>query len=171
MLVEWSNREQQIEFIQTAPVIWDGMALDLSEIEDVSSFIEAMKEAVRQKAYKQEALIHLTVKVPAEYDEDFIHFIQKKEFEEQLTRQLNVDNVWVTSVELDFLEATNQQSLQKLYPNEWAAVLEKTKTIAEFNEMTENILEQIPSRYLNEMNTKEYRMEMIQKAIAKLHLK
>lgn len=147
------------------------MTLELSEIENVSDLIQAMQEAIAEKEYKQDVLINLIIKAKTDDDEDLIHFTQEKEFAEQLSKQLGVSNVWVASVELIVEEATDQQALQKMYPNEWDKVLRKAEKTTIFNELTERIFEQIPSRYLNQKNSKAYREQMIQKAIAKLHLK
>jgi hypothetical protein len=130
-----------------------------------------MQEAIAEKEYKQDVLINLIIKAKTDDDEDLIHFTQEKEFAEQLSKQLGVSNVWVASVELIVEEAADQQALQKMYPNEWDKVLRKAEKTTIFNELTERIFEQIPSRYLNQKNSKAYREQMIQKAIAKLHLK
>ena len=171
LFVEWTSREQRIDFISTAPIIWESVELDLAEIKNISDFIQALKERMTEKRYKQDVLINLTVKAQTDYDEDLIHFIQEKEFKEQLSRQLGFSNIWIVSVELIVEELQNHQTLQKMYPNEWETILQKTEDLAVFNELTERIFEQIPSKYLNQTNSKEYRSEMIQKAIAKLHLK
>lgn len=171
LFVEWTPREQHVQFIPTAPVIWESMTLELSEIENVSDFIQAMQGAIAEKEYKQDVLINLIIKAKTDDDEDLIHFTQEKEFAEQLSKQLGVSNVWVASVELIVEEAADQQALQKMYPNEWDKVLRKAEKTTIFNELTERIFEQIPSRYLNQKNSKAYREQMIQKAIAKLHLK
>lgn len=171
LFIEWTPREQHVQFIPTAPVIWESMTLELSEIENVSDFIQAMQEAIAEKEYKQDVLINLIIKAKTDDDEDLIHFTQEKEFAEQLSKQLGVSNVWVASVELIVEEAADQQALQKMYPNEWDKVLRKAEKTTIFNELTERIFEQIPSRYLNQKNSKAYREQMIQKAIAKLHLK
>jgi DNA repair exonuclease SbcCD nuclease subunit len=171
LFIEWTPREQHVQFIPTAPVIWESMTLELSEIENVSDLIQAMQEAIAEKEYKQDVLINLIIKAKTDDDEDLIHFTQEKEFAEQLSKQLGVSNVWVASVELIVEEAADQQALQKMYPNEWDKVLRKAEKTTIFNELTERIFEQIPSRYLNQTNSKAYREQMIQKAIAKLHLK
>lgn len=171
LFVEWTSREQRIEFISTAPIIWESVELNLAEIENISDFIQALKERMTEKTYKQDVLINLTVKAQTDYDEDLIYFIQEKEFKEQLSRQLGFSNIWIVSVELIVEELQNHQTLQKMYPNEWETILQKTEDLAIFNELTERIFEQIPAKYLNQTNSKEYRSEMIQKAIAKLHLK
>jgi len=171
LFVEWTTREQHVQFIPTAPVIWESMTLELSEIENVSDLFQAMQEAIAEKEYKQDVLINLIIKAKTDDDEDLIHFTQEKEFAEQLSKQLGVSNVWVASVELIVEEAADQQALQKMYPNEWDKVLRKAEKTTIFNELTERIFEQIPSRYLNQKNSKAYREQMIQKAIAKLHLK
>ena len=171
LLIEWSAREQKVQFFPTAPVIWDTLILDLSKNKHLSDFIQTLKEMLAEKAYKQDVLVHLLVKTQGDNDEDLIRVLQEKEFKEQLTKQLDFANIWIVSVELSVEEAPNRQSLQKMYPEEWEASLRKIDQYSTFNEWTENIFEQIPSKYLNQTHSKEYRLEMIQKALAKLHLK
>lgn len=171
LLVDWSPREYTVQFFQTAPVIWVSQTLDLSKIKHLSDFIQTLKEMIAQKNYKQDVLVHLLVKTSADSDENLIRVLQEKEFKEQLNKQLGFSNVWIVSVDLSVEEASNHQVLQKTYPEEWAASLQKIDQYGAFNELTENIFEQIPTKYLNQANSKEYRLEMIQKALAKLHLK
>ena len=171
LFVEWSPREHTVQFLPTAPVIWDSLTLDLSKIKHLSDFIQTLKENIAAKEYKQDVLVHLVVKTQVEDDQDLIRILQEKEFKEQLTQQLGFSNVWIVSVELTVEEAANHQALQQMYPEEWEASLRKIDQYGAFNELTENIFEQIPAKYLNQTNSQEYRLEMVQKALAKLHLK
>lgn len=171
LLVDWTPREHTVRFLSTAPVIWDSLTLNLSTIKHLSDFIQTLKEMIAEKEYKQDVLVHLVVKTKPDDDEDLIRVFQEKEFKEQLTQQLGFSNVWIASAELQVEETANHQSLQQTYPEEWEASLRKIDQYGAFNELTENIFEQIPLKYLNKTHSKEYRLEMIQKALAKLHLK
>ena len=171
LFVEWTPREQKIEFIGTAPVIWETIHLSLIDIENISEFLEALKNQITEIPYSQDVLIHLNVTADTDSEEELISFIQEKEFLEQLSRQLAFDQVWIASVDLVVQEVSNQQALEHIYPKEWEGMLDNLKKPGTFNVLTENIFSQIPSRYLNETNSEDYRKEMIQKAIAKLYLK
>lgn len=171
LLVEWTAREQEVKFVPTAPLIWESLTVDISEVQNVSELFANIREAISEKEYRQDVLIHLTLQANEDYNEKIVRFVQTLESSTQLTKQLNLPNIWVVAVEFMLEEVSDQQSLEKLYPKMWAQVLEKTTDAAVFEEMTEGILDQIPRKYLNETNEKEYRQAMIEKAIAKIHLK
>lgn len=171
LLVEWTPREQQVEFLSTAPVIWKTIDLDLLEIENMSEFLEALKDKIAKNPTKKDVLVHLKITADTESEEELISFIQEKEFLEQLSKHLGFDNVWIASMDLVIQEVSNQQALEKIYPDEWEAMLENLEKPTAFNAITENIFGQIPTRYLDQTNTSDYRQEMIQKAIAKLYLR
>src|SRR5699024_2704315 len=145
--------------------------LSLIDMENISEFLEALKNQITEIPYSQDVLIHLNVTADTDSEEELISFIQEKEFLEQLSRQLAFDQVWIASVDLVVQEVSNQQALEHIYPKEWEGMLDNLKKSGTFNVLTENIFSQIPSRYLNETNSEDYRKEMIQKAIAKLYLK
>lgn len=171
LFVEWTPREQKVEFIQTAPVIWETIGLSLSDIKNISEFLETLKDQISKNSHSQDVLVHLNITADTDSEEELISFIQEKEFLEQLSRQLGFDNVWIASVDLVMQEVSNQQALEHIYPEEWDLMLGKLEKPGAFNMITENIFSQIPTRYLNETNSEEYRKEIIQKAIAKLYLK
>ena len=171
LLVEWTAREQNVEFVPTAPLIWESLTVDISAVENVSELFAKIRNEMIEKDYQQDVLIHLTMRANEDYHEKIVQFVQTPEFSSQLTKQLNLSNIWVVAVEFILEEVLNNQSLEKLYPKMWTQVLEKTEDAAVFQEMTENIFDQIPNKYLNETNEKEYRQAMIEKAIAKIHLK
>src|SRR5699024_7035369 len=155
LLVDWTPREHTVQFLSTAPVIWGSLTLNLSTINHLSDFIQTLKEMIAEKEYKQDVLVHLVVKTKPDDDEDLIRVFQEKEFKEQLTQQLGFSNVWIASAELQVEETTNHQSLQQTYPEEWEASLRKIDQYGAFNELTENIFEQIPLKYLNKTHPKE----------------
>ena len=171
LFVEWTPREQKVEFIETAPVIWETIHLSLEAIENISEFLEALKDQIAEIPYSKDLLIHLKITADTNSEEKLISFIQEKEFLEQLSRQLAFDQVWIASVDLVVQEVSNQQALKNIYPKEWQEMIENLKTPSAFNSMTENIFSQIPSRYLNETNSEDYRKAMLQQAIAKLYLR
>lgn len=171
LLVEWEAQEERIEFIPTAPIIWERLIVSLAEIDTISLFIQKLQQLLVENQTPCHRLVHLIIEADDESEQDLIHFIQGRDFTRQMTEQVGLDNVWLGTYELIVKETTNQQALEQLYPDEWQAALEKVKAASEFSEITDNIFNQIPGRYLNQGNSKEYREEMIQKALAKIHLK
>ena len=171
LLVEWSTRGYQVEFISTAPLIWDGLTVELTQVQNISELFEAIRVEIADKNYQQDVLLHLTLRATADYNERIVKFVQRQEFGEQLSKQLKLDHIWFASVAFQLEESTDTQTLEKLYPEMWDKVLQQTKEADNFHEMTEQIFDQIPSKYLNQINDEAYRQEMIEKAIAKILLK
>lgn len=170
LLVEWTPRDHKITFVPTAPIIWDAFALDISAVQNVAELFEQIQKEIIAKEYKQDVLIHLTLSASEDYNEKIIHFVQDHEFNAQLTKQLNQANIWFASVEFILEKVSDRQALENLYPDTWQQVLEKTEDPTIFHELTEGIFDQIPSKYLNNTTEKDYRREMIDKAIAKVYL-
>lgn len=170
LLVEWSDHEKQIEFVPTAPIIWEEIKISLKEITSISLFIQTLQEKISTQKTAGGRLIHLVIEADAESEQNLIHFIQEPDFTQQLTEQIGLEDVWLATFELLVKETMDQQSLEQLYPEEWQKALAESHEATAFSEITENIFQQIPSRYLNQQNTEEYRAEMIQKALAKIHL-
>lgn len=171
LLVEWSERGEKIKFIPTAPIVWAKLTMDLSAIENITQLIERMHEKILEKNMTANQLIHLIVQVNKANNEELIQFIQTSEFSEQISNQLNLPNVWIARTEVIVDKALNQQSLGELYPKEWSSSVESAEKLSVFNEMTEEILNNIPRKYLTEINSVDYRRQMIEKAIAKIYLK
>lgn len=171
LLVEWTPRETKVEFVPTAPLIWDALSVELADVSNVSELFQAIQEKISEKDYRQDVLLHLTLKANEDYNERILAFIQRQEFSEQLAKQLKLEDVWFASVDFELAESDDTQTLEKLYPEMWEKVLEQTEEAETFHELTERIFDQIPSRYLNRENEPEYRLEMIEKAIAKILLK
>lgn len=171
LLVEWSERGEKISFIPTAPIIWGRLTINLLNIENIAQLIERMHEEIAENNMAANRLLHLIVQVNKEDNEELIQFIQSREFSQQLSNQMNLPNVWIARTEVFVDKALNQQSLGELYPNEWNKSLESAEESMVFNEMTEGILNNIPRKYLTEINSVDYRKRMIEKAIAKIYLK
>lgn len=171
LLVEWSNREQKINFIPTAPIIWESVEVDISSIQNVADLFETLRGEMKDLGAEHEVLVHLTLRSNEDYNEKLIQLIQEPNFNEQLTKQLKLPNTWIVSIDFFLEEVSNTQTLEKLYPEMWQQATEKALSSDAFTEMTEGIFNQIPSKYLNEINSNEYREKMVEKAIAKIHLK
>lgn len=171
LLVEWSNREQKINFIPTAPIIWESVEVDISSIQNVTDLFETLRGEMKDLGAEHEVLVHLTLRSNEDYNEKLIQLIQEPNFNEQLTKQLKLLNTWIVSIDFFLEEVSNTQTLEKLYPEMWQQATDKALSSDAFTEMTEGIFNQIPSKYLNEINSNEYREKMVEKAIAKIHLK
>ena len=171
LLVEWTPHEQEVQFIETAPIVWEQLEVHLQAIENIPALIQELKNKIQEKNYQTDTLVHLTIRASTDEDENLVHYIQQNDFLPQLTKQLGFPNVWLASMDFILDEVSDQKALEKLYPKEWEQALTKMKEPAAFQEVTEQVLEQIPSKYLNEVNSDTYRKEMIEKAIAKIHLK
>lgn len=171
LLVEWSERGEKIKFIATAPIIWEQLSIDLLDLENITQLIERMHEEIARKNIVSDCLIDLSIYVNKEDNEELVQFVQAREFSEQLSNQINLPNVWLARTEVFVEQAVNQQSLGELYPKEWADAVTRAEKSTVFNEMTEEILHNIPRKYLTEVNSEDYRKRMIEKAIAKIYLK
>lgn len=171
LLVEWSERGEKIEFIPTAPIIWAQLQIDLSGVENITQLIQRMHEKIEEKNISADALLYLMIQVNKEDNKELIHFVQTSEFSEELSKQINLPNVWIAQTEVKVNQALNQQSLGELYPKEWSQAVNNAEKLTVFNEMTEKILNNIPRKYLTETNSTDYRKQMIEKAIAKIYLK
>lgn len=171
LLIEWDNHTQQTHFIPTAPIIWQTAAVDISSIQNVAELFEALRGEMKTLSSQQEVLVHLTLRSNEDYNEKLIGLIQEPHFNEQLTKQLNLPNIWIVAVDFILEEVNDTQTLENRYPEMWQSATDKALAANSFTEMTEGIFKQIPSKYLNETNSEEYRQKMIEKAIAKIHLK
>lgn len=171
LLVEWSERSEKIEFIPTARIVWEQLSIDLLDIENITQLIKRMHEKIEEKNILSDCLIHLSIQVNKADNEELVQFIQTSEFSEQISNQINLPNVWIAGTEVFVVKIVNQQSLGELYPKEWTNSVERAETSTVFNEITEEILNNIPRKYLTEINSEDYRRQMIEKAIAKIYLK
>jgi DNA repair exonuclease SbcCD nuclease subunit len=170
LLVEWTKREQQVQFVPTAPLVWENLSVDISEVTNVSELFEKIREGITKITSTEELLIALTLQANDDTEETIVNYVQTPEFKEQLEQQLNLPNVWLASVGFIFKEGTDRQTLESLYPKVWAEVLEQAAEPKAFRELTEGIFEQIPKKYLNEPLDEDYRRELLKQAIAKIYL-
>ena len=171
LLIEWDDHNQQTEFIPTAPIIWQSVDLDISSMEHVAELFEALRGEMENLSKKEEKLIHLTLKSNEDYNEKLIELIQEPTFNEQMTRQMNDDRIWIVTIDFVLDEINDTQTLENRYPEMWQKAVEKAISNQSFTEMTEGIFNQIPQKYLTEENSEAYRQKMIEKAMAKIHLK
>ena len=171
LLIEWDDHNQQTEFIPTAPIIWQSVDLDISSMEHVAELFEALRGEMENLSKKEEKLIHLTLKSNEDYNEKLIELIQEPAFNEQMTRQMNDDRIWIVTIDFVLDEINDTQTLENRYPEMWQKAVEKAISNQSFTEMTEGIFNQIPQKYLTEENSEAYRQKMIEKAMAKIHLK
>lgn len=170
LLVEWTPREQQIQFVPTAPMVWETLTIDISEAANVSQLFASIRDEIVTLTYTEELLLALTLRANDEADEKIVNFVQAQEFKEQLEQQLNLPNIWLASVNFIFEEVSDTQSLETRYPKLWEQVLEETADPVVFREMTEGIFNQIPKKYLNETLDDDYRRAMIEKATQNIYL-
>lgn len=171
LLIEWTNRGSEIEFIATAPIVWEEITIELATIHNINQLIRRIKEELMEKEFIENYLIHLNVQVNSDDDVKLIELLQKDSFIEDLTNQLSLPNLWIADIEIQVNKIDEQRNLEELYPEEWKKSIEDIKERAVFSELTEDILNNIPSRYLGESNTQEYREHMIKKAVSKIYLK
>ena len=171
LLIEWDNHTQQTHFIPTAPIIWETVETDISAVQNVAELFEALRGEMKTLNTEREVLVHLTLRSNEDYNEQIVSLIQEPHFNEQLTKQLNLPNIWIVAVDFILEEVHDTQTLENRYPEMWQKATDKALAAQSFAEMTEGIFKQIPSKYLNETNSEEYRRKMIEKANAKIHLK
>ena len=171
LLIEWDDHNQQTEFIPTAPIIWQSVDLDISSMEHVAELFEALRGEMENLSKKEEKLIHLTLKSNEDYNEKLIELIQEPTFNEQMTHQMNDDRIWIVKIDFVLEESNDTQTLENRYPEMWQKAVEKAISNQSFTEMTEGIFNQIPQKYLTEENSEAYRQKMIEKAMAKIHLR
>lgn len=171
LLIEWSNRGTEIEFVSTAPIVWEEITIGLADINNINQLISEVKGKLIEKGFTENYLIHLNVEVNSEDDENLIELLQKESFIEDLANQLNFSNLWIADIEVKVNKSEEQQALEELYPDEWQNTIDDVKERSVFSELTEDILNNIPSRYLGASNTADYRERMIKKAIEKIYLK
>lgn len=171
LLVEWTSQAQEITFLPTAPIIWESLAVDITDVENVGELFETLRGEMETLGDTDEVLVHLTLRATVHENEQLLQLIQEPDFNEQLTKQLNLPNIWIASVTFLLEKEDDRQSLQGLYPEMWANAIDKAFEKETFEEITASIFNQIPSKYLNETNTKVYREELLAKAIAKIYMK
>lgn len=171
LYITWEAREHQVEFIPTAPVIWDNVELDISGIMNLGDLLECIQKEIQDRSYQTTVLLNMTLTATDQYHEKLVELIQHRDFNRQLTTQLNQANLWITKVEFILNDQSDQQSLDHLYPEIWQNIVTEAHQSQAFNQMTDGILQQSISKYLTESNTEVYRQEMIKKAIAKIYLK
>lgn len=171
LLVEWSQRGANIDFIPTAPIIWNQLIINLKDTENITQLIEQISDKIIEKKMASNQLIYLIVQVSKEDNEELVRFIQMREFSEQISNQINLPNVWIARTEVVVNKIFNQQSLEEIYPKEWKKAIENAEAAQKFHEMTDGIMNSIPRKYLTEQNSAAYRKQMIKKAIAKIYLK
>lgn len=171
LLVEWTPQAQEITFLPTAPIIWELLAVDITDVENVGELFETLRGEMETLGDTDEVLVHLTLRATVHENEQLLQLIQEPDFNEQLTKQLNLPNIWIASVTFLLEKEDDRQSLQGLYPDMWANAIGKAFEKEMFEEITAGIFNQIPSKYLNETNTKVYREELLAKAIAKIYMK
>lgn len=171
LLVEWSTRETELNFIPTSAIIWEEIKITLNEIKDINQLIERINQKLIEENFTENYLIHLIVEVDSKDDEKLIELLQEKSFIEDLTNQLDFKNLWISDIELEVHKKEKYRNLERQYPEEWSKSVVELKDRAEFSEVTEKILKNIPNKYLLEKNTKDYRQKMIEKAISKIYLK
>ena len=171
LLVEWTPQAQEITFLPTAPIIWESLAVDITDVENVGELFETLRGEMETLGDTDEVLVHLTLRATVHENEQLLQLIQEPDFNEQLTKQLNLPNIWIASVTFLLEKEDDRQSLQGLYPEMWANAIDKAFEKEMFEEITAGIFNQIPSKYLNETNTKVYREELLAKAIAKIYMK
>lgn len=171
LLVEWDNHGPKTHFIPTAPMIWQQLTVNISSVHTIAELFEALHGEMKPLGEHQESLVHLTLTSDDDYNDELIALIQEPHFNEQLTQQLNQPNIWIVAVHFVLEEVNDTETLENRYPDMWTKAVEKALVAKKFEEMTEGILKQIPQKYLTETNNEEYRKQMIEKAIAKIHLK
>lgn len=171
LLVEWSERGEKIEFIATAPIVWEKIQIELTKVKNINQLINKISEKLIEKEFTEDYLIHLQVRVNKNDDEKMVELVQEPLFIKELTNQLNLTNLWIADIEIIVDIQTKERALKELYPLEWSKALEQIQNRKEFSEVTENILSNIPDKYLLENNTEDYRKRMIEKAIDKIYLK
>lgn len=171
MLVKWSPRETTTEFFNTAPVIWQTVAVDITGVTRLSELLKTVQGEISAQEPSEYVLLTLKLEADEEIDESLVATIQGLDFPEQLTRQLSLKHHSFVQVELRLKETNGRLALEKLYPEIWQEELKKTQEKADFDEKTANVFQQIPARYLIKEENESYREEMIQKAIEKIQMK
>jgi len=170
LLVELSDRKQDVHLEPTAPIIWEKLTLNIAKVDQLQELFQMLKEELGEMDAKQDYLLNLHLTANEDTDEHILRLVQEENFALELTEQMDMPHIWFAAVNLQVREETKGQTLATLYPELWEDVVEQTRQPDVFAEMTEDLFQQIPSKYLNEENTKDYRKQMIKKAIAYIQM-
>ncbi|PRY79084.1 DNA repair exonuclease [Alkalibacterium olivapovliticus] len=168
LLVELSQSGKQIQFISTAPVIWDRLTVDASMEGSLNSIYEHIKKEMASLP-ERNILLNLVVSVSPDLKNQILKKIKQAEFTEALHIYADSYFVHITSVKIKIKSSEGESvSLAELFPEEWDKSISHFLLSDPFYNETSELLSAHPfSKELKEPSER-YRKEIVDSAVTLL---
>ncbi|MCC5895167.1 MAG: DNA repair exonuclease [Alkalibacterium sp.] len=168
LLVEISHTKQQVDFISTAPVIWETLKIDASNDLSLNSIYEKLKGEI-DALEKRNTLLNLVVSVSPHLTDKVMNKLRQEEFIDALHNYSESAFLYVTALKINSPMTVEEDiSLAQLFPEEWNKSVEHFLDKEAFYKETKELLSTQP--FSNELNepTERMRKEIVDSAVTLL---
>lgn len=168
LLVELTGTDQRVDFLSTAPIIWQKVKVDASTEQSLNSIFEKLKVTINAME-KRNTLVTLTIAVSPDSTEKSMNKLKQEDFIEALHEFTDTYFIYITSIKLEVRSSADENmSLAHLFPEEWEKSIGHFSDKEVFNDETKELLSTHPfSKELIEP-TASYRNEILESAVTLL---
>lgn len=165
LLVELHPTTSQVQFIQTAPIIWESMEVNAANFTALDDVYELVKEAVRE-ASQHSKLIHLTLTVSNELPPSVMKKLEQTDFYEAVNHYSEDRFSFIVEATVKIELKDNQVlSLNSVFPEAWDQSLEEMASKESFNQVTDELYgTHAFSKHLS-VRDADYRKDIMDKAV------
>lgn len=168
LLVELSQTSHQVDFLSTAPIIWDSLKVDVSMDQSLNSIYEKLKQSI-DAMEQRNTLLNLIITVSPLLKDKIMKKIKQEEFVDVLHNYSASFFIHITSIKIEINSSEEEEvSLAQLFPEEWDKSIEHYLEKDAFYIETKELLSTHPfSKELNEP-TDVYRKAILDSAVTLL---
>lgn len=167
LLVELSNHQHSVEFLSTAPIVWQELEINAEYVHTLGEIFDKIKSELPEKNSSQLLLVSIVLsdKVPDKVRKkllqtDFLQGLQ----------QINEEKFrWFVRLMIKSKDKTERiPTLEKLFPEAWERVVEEAISKSGFKKITNDFFLQTEQAFLLEDRSYQYRKRLVNEAVKQL---
>jgi len=156
-------------FIETSPIIWKNVVIDVSEKTELNDIFQIIETEI-SKLKKKDYLITLNLTISRELSNSIVHKLSVENLNHGFAYSDSSQFLWITQVKHTYVEDQNEvTSLETMFPKAWKKSTQEIESDQTFDQLFSELYNQVPPSYLEELQTEEFRAKVIDDAMKTLN--
>lgn len=152
------------EYVETAPIRWENVQLNLKDELSLTDILQKIQTEL-EKLTPGNHLVYLNLQLSKELSENIITKLTVDELNAAFSSTEKDKYLWITKIRIEYGKENNEVlSLKRLFPKAWETSMDELLSEGSFEEYYQELYGQVPSEFLDEMYSKEYKKDIIQEA-------
>lgn len=168
-LIESHENRLIPKFVETASINWENLFIDVSEKRELNSIFQKIEEEINKLEIK-DYLISIDLTISKDLPNSIISKLSTENLNHGFATTDDSHFLWITRVKYSYIEDQNKViSLETMFPKAWEMAIQDIEDDQTFEQLFDELYNQVPPNYLEELQTVEFQNKVIEDAMKTLN--